>query len=172
MPKGPTLSAMFLLGAIAGVLTTVTLQGVVPLAGAKVTLQDSKGTVVASTYTAGDGEFLFYDVADGVYSLLATADGYLTARPTAVTIANGAIANVSMTLEVDARTYNGTVSGVIRNASGAAVAGCFVGLYQITQVGETKVETLVATTKTNGEGKYLFGGVTGGQYMVKAKLEQ
>ena len=57
-------------------------------------------------------------------------------------------------------------------ASGAAVAGCFVGLYQVTRVGETSVETLIATTKTNAEGKYLFGGVIGGQYLVKAKLER
>ena len=47
------------------------------------------------------------------------------------------------------------------------MAGCFVGLFQM--VGG--VETLVATTKTNTAGKYLFGGVTGGQYLVKAKLE-
>ena len=31
---------------------------------------------------------------------------------------------------------------------------------------------LIATTKTNTEGKYLFGGVTNGQYLVKAKLNQ
>ena len=40
-----------------------------------------------------------------------------------------------------------------------------------TQTGAV-TETLVSTTKTNIEGKYLFGGVSGGQYMVKAKLEQ
>ena len=33
-------------------------------------------------------------------------------------------------------------------------------------------ERLVAVTKTNTAGKYLFGGVTGGNYLVKAKLEQ
>lgn len=160
------------LGAIAGTLTSVTLQGTVPLAGAKVTLLDPLGTVIAATYTAADGEFLFYDVADGSYSLLATADGYLAAGPMAVTIVNGSIANVAMTMEIDARTYNGTVSGIIRDATGTSVAGCFVGLYQVTQVGGVTVETLIATTKTNAEGKYLFGGVTGGQYLVKAKLEQ
>ena len=47
-----------------------------------------------------------------------------------------------------------------------------MGLYQVTRVGETSVETLIATTKTNAEGQYLFGGVIGGQYLVKAKLEQ
>lgn len=160
------------LGAIAGTLTSVTLQGTVPLAGAKVTLLDPLDTVIAATYTAADGEFLFYDVADGSYSLLATADGYLAAGPMAVTIVNGSIANVAMTMEIDARTYNGTVSGIIRDATGTSVAGCFVGLYQVTQVGGVTVETLIATTKTNAEGKYLFGGVTGGQYLVKAKLEQ
>lgn len=36
----------------------------------------------------------------------------------------------------------------------------------------TDGETLVATTKTNSEGKYLFGGVLAGDYLVKAKLEQ
>ena len=164
--------ASLALGTIAGTVTTLTLQGIVPLAGARITLRDSLGADVAVTYSAGDGEFVFYDVADGVYSLLAAADGYLTAGPMAVTILGGSIANVAMTMEVDTRTYNGTISGVIRDASGAAVAGCFVGLYQVTQVGETAVETLVATTKTNTEGKYLFGGIVGGQYLVKAKLEQ
>ena len=63
---------------------------------------------------------------------------------------------------------------MVRNALGSAVAGCFVGLYQVTkdtQTGAT-TEKLVAVTKTNAEGKYLFGGVSGGQYLVKAKLEQ
>mgnify|MGYP000862566732 CR=1 FL=1 len=172
VPLVCTADATLSLGTIAGVLSAVTLQGTKPLAGAKITLLDLDGTVVASTYTADDGEFVFYDVADGAYKLMAAADGYLASTPTAVTILKGSIANVTMTMEVDARTYNGTVSGVIRNASGAAVAGCFVGLYQVTRVGETSVETLIATTKTNAEGKYLFGGVIGGQYLVKAKLEQ
>lgn len=74
------------LGTISGVVTTLTLQGVVPLAGAKVTLQDGLGAAVAATYTAADGEFVFYDLADGAYALLATADGYLSAGPMAITI--------------------------------------------------------------------------------------
>lgn len=42
----------------------------------------------------------------------------------------------------------------------------------MTGLGELQTETLVATTKTNTQGMYLFGGVTDGQYMVKAKMEQ
>lgn len=87
-------------------------------------------------------------------------------------IAGDSIANLTMSTIADTRTYNGTVSGIIRNTSGQAVAGCFVGLYQVTTVGGITQETLVATTKTNSTGNYLFGGVTGGEYLVKAKLEQ
>lgn len=65
-----------------------------------------------------------------------------------------------------------TLTGIIRNSSGQAVAGSFVGLYQVTTVQGVTTETLVATTKTNSEGKYLFGGVLAGDYLVKAKLEQ
>ena len=31
-------------------------------------------------------------------------------------------------------------------------------------------ETLVAVIKTNASGNYLFGGVSGGNYLVKAKM--
>ena len=94
--------------------------------------------------------------------------GHITTAPTSVTILNGSIANVNLTMTVDSRTYNGTVSGIIRDQNGNVVAGCFVGLFQIID----GREVLIATTKTNTDGKYLFGGVTGGQYLVKAKMNQ
>ena len=87
-------------------------------------------------------------------------------------IAGGSLANVTMSMVEDSRTYSGTVSGIIRNSTGQVVAGCFVGLYQVTTVAGVSQERLIATTKTNNAGKYLFGQVTAGEYMVKAKLEQ
>lgn len=87
-----------------------------------------------------------------------------------VTITGGSITNITMSMTVDSRTYNGTVSGIIRDHNGHAVAGCFVGLYQVVKGEDGKVkENLVSTTKTNSAGKYLFGGVLGGNYLVKAK---
>ena len=162
------------LGAIAGTLTVSDPQGTsTPLAGAKITLQNAAGETVASTYTAADGEFAFYDLADGVYTMLSSAEGYLaTSNTMTAVITNGSIANVTMSMAVDSRTYNGTVSGIIRNNAGQTVAGCFVGLYQMVTVGGVTQEQLVAVTKTNSAGKYLFGGVNGGEYLVKAKLEQ
>ena len=158
------------LGAIAGVLSASQLPGgTAPLSGAKITLFDASGAAVAVTYTAADGEFVFYDVADGTYSVFATSDGY-TSVSAAVTISGGSIANLTLLMEIDTRTYNGTVSGIIKNSTGFAIADCFVGLYQLVDDGQggTK-EILVATTKTNTAGKYLFGNVEGGTYLVKAK---
>lgn len=154
------------LGAIAGVLS-VTGNGAGPLGGAKITLMATGNVAISSTYTADDGEFVFYDVADGSYTLIASSEGYLPAAPVTVEIVGGSIANVSMTMTADQRTYNGTVSGIITDQNGVAVSNCFVGLYRVDSL--TKTETLIATTKTNAAGKYLFGGVTAGSYLVKAK---
>ena len=171
IPLVCTADATLSLGAIAGILT-VTGSDNLPLSGAKVSLRNAVGETIASTYTAADGEFLFYDVADGIYTLLATAEGYLSAGPMTVTILNGSTANLTMSTQVDTRTYNGTVSGIIKDQSGNAVAGCFVGLYQVTTTALGTTETLIASTKTNATGNYLFGGVTEGQYLVKAKISQ
>lgn len=162
------------LGAIAGTLTIGDHEGGnVPLGNVKITLLDVNEKTVATTYTVDDGEFAFYDVADGKYTILSSADGYLPASPMTVTITGGSIANITMSMTVDTRTYNGTVSGIIRDNNGNAVAGSFVGLYQVTKNGDGATsEKLVATTKTNGAGKYLFGSVGGGQYLVKAKLDK
>ena len=163
-----TPDASLALGTIAGVVQTLVNLVQTPLAGAKITMLNAASEVVATTYSVDDGEFAFYDLADGAYTLIASAAGYFSTAPMAVTILGGSIANVTLTMTVDSRTYSGTVSGIIRDQNGTAVAGCFVGLFQVA-AGQ---ELLIATTKTNTDGKYLFGGVTGGEYLVKAKMNQ
>lgn len=166
-----------LLGAIAGILKTTDQKGNISyLNNGRITLLDSDGAEAAVTETVNDGEFAFYGVADGQYTLLSDADGYLPAAPMNVTISKGSIANLSISMDIDAGSYSGTVSGVIRNSSGYAAGGCFVGLYQmfpgVSSGSGLKQEILVATTKTNAEGKYLFGNVGDGQYVVKAKTDR
>ena len=162
------------LGAIAGILHLNNADGTKsPLGGVKITLNDTINTAIATTYTADDGEFAFYDVADGVYNLIATAEGYTADSVIAATITNGSISNVDMTMTVDSRTYSGTVSGIIRDNTGKVVSNCFVGLYKVITLADgTKREILVATTKTNQAGKYMFGEVGGGEYIVKAKMNR
>lgn len=163
-----TQDASLALGTIAGGVQTLVNLVQTPLSGAKISLLNAASEVVATTYSVDDGEFAFYDLADGAYTLIASAAGYITTAPMAVTILDGSIANVVLSMTVDSRTYNGTVSGIIRDQNSNAVAGCFVGLFQVVN-GQEK---LVATTKTNAAGKYLFGGVTSGEYLVKAKMNQ
>lgn len=112
--------ATLALGAIAGVLTVndPLSAAVVPLAGAEIALQNAAGETITSTYTASDGEFAFYDLADGVYTLLASAEGYLATSSMTAVITGGSIANLTMSMVVDTRSYSGTVSGIIRNSAG------------------------------------------------------
>ncbi len=158
------------LGAIAGVLLVAELDNTKsPLSDAKITLKDQDGTTVDTTYTIDDGEFAFYDLADGSYTMIASSEGYLP-ETMEVTIQNGAIVNVIINVGRDTRTYNGTVSGIIRNNAGAPLVGCFVGLYKLyVDSNNIQREALVAYTKTNVAGKYMFGEVVGGNYLVKAK---
>lgn len=103
------------LGAIAGILSLNNADGTKsPLGGIKITLNDTVNTAIATTYTADDGEFAFYDIADGIYTLIATAEGYTADTAITATITNGSISNVDMTMTIDSRTYSGTVSGIIR----------------------------------------------------------
>lgn len=169
--------------------------GALPVADATVKLFDSTGLPYQHTMTDAAGAYTLSGIPAGTYSLAAVKDGYLLSDAAGVTlsqgastelnltlsadptlalgaIAGGSIANVAMSMTVDSRTYNGTVSGIIQNNAGQAVAGCFVGLYAVTTDLGVTTETLVSVTKTNTEGKYLFGGVTAGAYVVKAKLEQ
>lgn len=162
------------LGAIAGILNLNNADGTKsPLGGIKITLNDTVNTAIATTYTADDGEFAFYDIADGIYTLIATAEGYTADTAITATITNGSISNVDMTMTIDSRTYSGTVSGIIRDDTNKVVAGCFVGLYKVTTLADgTKREVLIATTKTNLAGKYMFGEVGSGEYIVKAKMNR
>ncbi len=60
------------------------------------------------------------------------------------------------------------ISGKITN-KGVIIQHAFVGLYKIDDIGK---ENLVATTKTNSEGIYMFGKVESGKYKVKAKVNK
>ena len=157
--------------------TTATMYGIVtdgaaPIADATVELFDSAGPPYKHTMTGADGAFSMTGILAGTYTLGAVKDGYLAVSSVTAVIAGGSIANVALTMTVDGRTYNGTVSGIIRDNAGRAVAGCFVGLYQVTDMADISQERLVSVTKTNAAGKYLFGSIGGGEYLVKAKLEQ
>lgn len=134
--------------------------------GATITLlnPDTRETI-ASTTSADDSEYVFYDVKEGSYIIVATKIGYKASADTLVTAKNNTIINADIKLSINPIENLGTVSVKIKN-KGNVLANAFVGLYKINENGK---EELIATTKTNSEGLYMFGKVESGRYKVKAK---
>jgi hypothetical protein len=124
------------------------------------------GTVVAQTSSDSDGEFVFCQVANGSYSAVADLAGYSESPPVTITVSGSAISRADLAL-TPTTPSGATVHGFLRNTSGGGIAGACVGLYAVS--GTT--ETLVQLTRTNTAGLYLFGQISAGQYLVKAKDE-
>ena len=139
----------------------------VPIANAVVTLLNAETRqAITSTISASDGEYVFYDIADGEYLLVANKMGYNSSIATLVKAINNTIVNTDIKLSVNPVENLGTISGIISN-NNIAISNAFVGLYKILDNNE---EVLISTTKTNANGLYMFGKVEGGKYRVKAKL--
>ncbi len=140
-----------------------------PVSNAVVSLLDPESkNVIYSTTTASDGEYLFYDVADGKYVLIATKDGYNVSTETIINAVKNSIINTDILLTINPVQNVGTISGIVSN-NNIAIENAFVGLYKVLEDGS---EVLVSTTKTNANGLYMFGKVDGGNYKVKAKLNE
>lgn len=138
------------------------------IGGAIVSLLDkTTRETVASTQSASDGEYLFYDVEAKDYILIATKQGYNKSVDNFITAKDNTIINTNLYLSVNPAENTGTISGVITHNSNI-VSGAFVGLYKITN----GVEQLIATTKTNAKGIYMFGKVESGEYKIKAKQNE
>ncbi len=129
---------------------------------------DTEKTLVASTTSIADGEYTLDLVNDGTYELVFDKTGYQTSQVSNIILVGGTKFDASTALKSFIGTINSTVSGIVKNELGIAVANAFVGLYKITD----EAETLVAVTYTNADGKYMFGNVLEGEYIVKSKLSQ
>ena len=153
------------LSTIAGIILQNGFDNAV-IGGATVYLLDAvtKDTV-ASTVSADDGEYVFYDVQAGNYLVVATKLGYTKSNEIEVTAGKDAIINLNIKLSVNPVENVGTISGIVSH-NGIIIPNAFVGLYQIVD----GREVLVATTKTNASGLYMFGKVEKGEYKVKAKV--
>ena len=142
-----------------------------PIDNVKISLYSVVGelkTFVASTTSIADGEYVLDQVADGNYEITFDKAGYQTSTVNNITLSGGTTFNATTTLTSIVGNINSTVSGIIKTDLGVIVANAFVGLYKIVD----GVETLVAITYTNAEGKYMFGNVLEGEYLVKAKLSE
>ncbi len=136
-----------------------------PIKSARILVKDDKNKIVATTYSADDGEFLITDLDDGTYTLEPIVSGYENVTVNTFSVCGGNISNIILTMIKVTVDIKGTYTGQILNNVGVPVSNAIVGLYKIVD----GMETLVKYSKTNLEGRYMFGNVSEGDYKVKAK---
>ncbi len=140
------------------------------LGGIKVNLyRTSDDTLLFSTISADDGEYVLYGVDEDTYTLQASDEDYILETPYTLNI----VGKVPLKQDVYLKKINdfkeGTINGVITDTTTKTkIAGAFVGLYSV----EDGVETLLVGTLTDFEGRYFFGYVPEGEYIIKAKGSQ
>jgi EmrB/QacA subfamily drug resistance transporter len=126
-----------------------------PLAGATVTLADTRGEVVAADRTDASGRYQVADLAPGRYALALSAPAY---QPTAlpVTVADGE----AVTRDAELRS-GAAVRGIARTTAGAAIPDARVMLVDA----DGNVAGLALTDES---GNYSFGNLPEGDYTVVA----
>lgn len=123
--------------------------------------------IIAQTYSASDGEYVFYNIEDGIYEVNALNDDYILTTSFEVQIEAGINSKENIYMDKLSSSKEGTINGIIIDSTTSVpLASCFVGLYELDDLGE---ETLISVTTTNRDGKYFFGYVAEGKYVVKAK---
>ncbi len=128
----------------------------------------ASGTVLTETLSASDGEYLFMNIPAGTYFLTASAEDYILGEAIQVRITAGTHYQQQLYLTKLNDEKEGTINGVILDRlTKKPISNAFVGLYEIHP--EDGHEVLINTTRTNIDGRYFFGKVVEGKYVVKAK---
>ncbi len=147
LTAGNTTTQNFVLAPNPGTITgTVTDAGTgAPIAGATVSYSGG------STSTDGSGAYTLANVAEGSYSVTASATGYASQSRT-VTLGPGATATQNFALT----RPNGAITGTVTSAaSGSPIGGATVSYSG-------------GSTTTNGSGQYTLSNVAPGTYSVSA----
>lgn len=146
------------LGAIAGTINIDLNNNKFPLSNIKVMLINSKITnnkITNTTITNSNGEFIFYEILDGKYTIKILAKGYIFQNHEII-IRDGNIINLEYKLTP--LKSNNIIYGKVTNLQENNNA--FIGIY--------KDNKLIATTITNSKGQYVISNIPKGKYKIKA----
>ncbi|SIR74566.1 carboxypeptidase-like regulatory domain-containing protein [Williamsia sterculiae] len=145
------------LSAIARLRGIVTeADGTRPVVGATVAVADSRGDVTTARRTGVDGAFEFRGLTAATYTLVVTATGHDPSAQS-ITVSDTAVADIAVDLRATADLTGTVVDGIDAHP----VSHSQIVLLDAT--GET-----VATTATDTDGHYRFGGVGAGEHTVIA----
>lgn len=137
------------------------------LVGVKILLY--QGNVLKATTTSiKDGEYIIENIDNGTYTISYEKDGYNTIEVPNVDLKDKQKFNSDISLKSSVGNIGSTVSGQIKTSTGVAVVSAFVGLYNV----DEDNEYLIANTYTNGNGRYMFGNVSNGTYVIKSKKSE
>ncbi len=134
-----------------------------------VKLVNTGNVTVAETISATDGEYVFNKIDAGTYTLTAQADDYTVYTPITIEVVDSANTEENIHMIKVAAAKEGTINGIVYNSSRTPIPNATVGLYESVGEGENKSLKLRKTCKTNSEGRYFFGVVPEGKWVVKAK---
>lgn len=139
-----------------------------PIEGATVTIfQDVGGiqTLALTTLTNSSGQYFAPSLVSGNYVVTANKMGYDQNTSAVITLTGTDIEPQDLNLQVNQEENVGTISGILTNqATLLPIANAFVALYSVAG----GVETIIQIVKTNAGGRYLFGNIQTGNYIVKA----
>lgn len=139
-----------------------------PIEGAIVNIYNVVGgeeTIVTTTRTNSTGQYLAPNLVDGDYTVKANKQGYDESVSQIISLSDDELANLNLSMTIEPLANTGTISGFISDETTlVGIPNATVALYLVN--GGT--ETIVQLTKTNAAGRYLFGNVVEGNYLVKA----
>ncbi|MGE4354688.1 MAG: carboxypeptidase regulatory-like domain-containing protein [Oscillospiraceae bacterium] len=122
-------------------------------------------TLALTTVTNSSGQYFGPRLVSGDFVVVANKLGYEQAQSSIITLTGTDIEPLDLFLQVNTQANVGTVSGIITDqATLLPIANALVALYSV--VGAT--ETIVQIARSNTGGRYLFGNVAEGDYIVKA----
>ena len=103
----------------------------------------------------------------GIYTIAAVKDGNYLSQDLPLTISSTLPVTIDLVLTNNESITKNIVYGIVDdNLTNSPIDNVTVSLYQIVD-GE---KVLVSTTTSIADGKYMFGNVVEGQYVVKSKL--
>jgi uncharacterized surface anchored protein len=126
-------------------------------------------TLIATAPTNDRGQYIFGLIPAGDYFATASKLGFFPSETALINVTSGELIDSDLTLAADAQANTGTISGFIKElTTGLPIEGAGVALYSISG----GVESIVAITRTNVVGRYLFANVSPGTYLVKSTKQE
>ena len=150
--------------------------GGVPIEAAAVSLFEQttpEPTLIGSGLTNDRGQYIFGLIPAGDYYISVAKLGYLPNQSATINVTTNEFIGSDVTLLVDSQSNTGTISGIVTDhTTGIPIANAGVALYSITGTAPNEIETVIATTRTNPGGRYLFANVGPGTYRVKSNKQE